>query len=179
MQLGDASGSGMSTDDVSVPRGSPEGSRSAEVSAAPLRRVYGAAAGRVYDADAFWGQVSSQARAGPLGSICIAIMLRPWYSPPPSPSDLRGGARGAGLAAAAAAPPVVPDHGRRHASMDMWPVISASPAHRGDAQSSVVPPRRVISGVWLPSTPSSHSCSSRSINSERGSSSSRQRSSSW
>ena len=172
IQLGDASGSGMSTDNVSVPRGTPEGLARAEVSATPLRRVYDAAAGRVYDADAFWGQVSSQARTGPRGSICIAILLRPWYSPPPSPSDLRGGARGAGLAAAAAAPPVAPDHGQGHVSMDLWPVLSASLAHRGGAQS-----RRVILGVSLPSTPSSHSCSSRSTNSERGSS--RQRSSSW
>ena len=70
----------MSTDDVSVPRESPEGLARAEVSAAPLRRVY--------DADAFWGQVSSQARTGQLGSICIAILLHRWYSPPPSPSDL-------------------------------------------------------------------------------------------
>ena len=130
----------------------------AEVSAAPLRRVY--------DADAFWGQVSSQARNGQLGSICIAILLHRWYSPPPSPSDLRGGARGAGLAAAVAAPHVAPGHGM------YLPVLSTSLAHRGGAQS-----RRVILGVSLPSTPSSHSCSSRSTNSERGSS--RQRSSSW
>ena len=154
IQLGDASGSGMSTDDdVSVPRGSPEGLARAEVSAAPLRRVY--------DADAYWGQVSSQARTGQLGSICIAILLHRWYSPPPSPSDLLR-----------AAPPVAPDHGRGYVYMDPWPVLSASPAHRGGAQS-----RRVILGVSLPSTPSSHSCSSRSTNSERGSS--RQRSSSW
>ena len=166
IQLGDASGSGMPTDDdVSVPRGSPEGLARAEVSAAPLRRVYDAAAGRVYDADAFWGQVSSQARTGQLGSICIAILLHRWYSPPPWPSDLRGGARGAGLAAAVAAPHVAPDHGM------YLPVLSTSLAHRGGAQS-----RRVILGVSLPSTPSSQSCSSRSTNSERGSS--RQRSSS-
>ena len=100
------------------------------------------------------------------GSICIAILLHRWYSPPPSPSDLRGGARGAGLAAAVAAPHVAPDHGM------YLPVLSTSLAHRGGAQS-----RRVILGVSLPSTPSSHSCSSRSTNSERGSS--RQRSSSW
>ena len=138
----------------------------AGVSAAPLRRVSNAAAGRVYDAGVFWGQVSSLARTGQLGSICIAILLHRWYSPPPSPSDLRGGARGVGLAAAVAAPHVAPDHGM------YLPVLSTSLAHRGGAQS-----RRVILGVSLPSTPSSHSCSSRSTNSERGSS--RQRSSSW